>query len=256
MTMKRKKRRNSITLILCCICTFLLLCSCAHKSGHRNKVETTQAQSNNNRSAANYDGAKPVVKSVKRNSDKLDGSEIFKRYRKAVFMVLTQDEYAVYQGSGFFINDQGLAISNYHVFQGTGIGDEVVKIEGDDNDYKVSQVIKKDENNDFILFKVNVQNTTYLPIAKTKPQVGDRVFAIGSPRGLINTFSSGEVSQWRDQNLMQISALIDHGSSGGALINEYGEVIGITSGTFAEGSQANLNYAWSIDAIKPYLEIK
>ena len=52
---------------------------------------------------------------------------------------------------------------------------------------------------------------------------------------------------------MQISALIDHGSSGGALINEYGEVVGITSGTFYDGSQANLNYAWSIDVTKPYV---
>ena len=52
---------------------------------------------------------------------------------------------------------------------------------------------------------------------------------------------------------MQINALIDHGSSGGALINEYGEVVGVTSGTFCDGSQANLNYAWSIDVIKPYL---
>ena len=53
---------------------------------------------------------------------------------------------------------------------------------------------------------------------------------------------------------MQISALIDHGSSGGALINEYGEAIGITFGSFADGSQANLNYAWSIDVVKPYIE--
>ena len=53
---------------------------------------------------------------------------------------------------------------------------------------------------------------------------------------------------------MQFNALIDHGSSGGALIYEYGEVVGVTSGTFYDGSQANLNYAWSIDVIKPYLE--
>ena len=87
-------------------------------------------------------------------------------------------------------------------------------------------------------------------------RLGEKVYAIGSPRGLENTFSSGEVSQWRDKNLMQISALIDHGSSGGALINEYGEVVGITSGSFADGSQANLNYAWSIDAIKSYIQYK
>ena len=99
-------------------------------------------------------------------------------------------------------------------------------------------------------------NTNYIPIAGRKPNVGEKVFAIGSPRGLENTFSSGEISQWRDRNLMQISALIDHGSSGGALINEYGEVVGITSGTFYDGSQANLNYAWSIDVIKPYINMR
>ncbi len=103
---------------------------------------------------------------------------------------------------------------------------------------------------------VNCQNTNYIPIAKSKPRIGDKVYAIGSPRGLENTFSSGEVSQWRADNLMQISALIDHGSSGGALINEYGEVVGITSGSFADGSQANLNYAWSIDVVKPYIKNK
>ena len=92
-----------------------------------------------------------------------------------------------------------------------------------------------------------------LPIAKTFSPTLGLFLAIGSPRGLENTFSSGEVSQWRDTYLMQISALIDHGSSGGALINEYGEVVGITSGTFYDGSQANLNYAWSIDVVKPYI---
>lgn len=51
---------------------------------------------------------------------------------------------------------------------------------------------------------------------------------------------------------MQTNVLIDHGSSGGPLINEYGNVVGITSGTFADGSQANLNYAWSIDVIKNF----
>ena len=90
-------------------------------------------------------------------------------------------------------------------------------------------------------------------MAQQKPKIGERVYAIGSPRGLENTFSSGEVSQWRDDCLMQISVLIDHGSSGGALINEYGEAVGITSGTFYDGSQANLNYAWSIEVLRPYL---
>ena len=183
----------------------------------------------------------------------MDGAEIFRKFNKAVFMVYTSDGTNTYQGSGFFINSNGLAVSNYHVFKGTGIGAEVIKLSGSNTAYKVVEVLQKSEDEDFILFRVNCNSTNYIPIARNKLSIGEKVFAIGSPRGLENTFSSGEVSQWRDKNLMQISALIDHGSSGGALINEYGEVVGITSGTFYDGSQANLNYAWSIDVVKPYI---
>ncbi len=190
------------------------------------------------------------------DKNKLDGAKIFAKYNTAVFMVFTSDGYNMYQGSGFFINKDGLAVSNYHVFKGTGIGNEGIKLAGSDNIYKVAEVIKSSEDEDFILFRVDISNTNFIPVAKYKPSVGEKVYAIGSPRGLENTFSSGEVSQWRDKNLMQISALIDHGSSGGALINEYGEVVGITSGSFADGSQANLNYAWSIDVIKPFVNCK
>ena len=169
-------------------------------------------------------------------------------------MVFTSDGSHAYQGSGFFIDNSGLAVSNYHVFEGTSIGLEQIKLVGSDEAYKVEEIIKRSDDEDFILFRVNCDNTNYIPIATDKPKIGEKVYAIGSPRGLENTFSSGEVSQWRADNVMQISALIDHGSSGGALINEYDEVVGITSGTFADGSQANLNYAWSIDVVKPYLK--
>ena len=180
----------------------------------------------------------------------MDGPEIFKRYNSAVFMVFTSDGMQVYQGSGFFIDDKGLAVSNYHVFGNTLIGEELIKMVDSDKAYKVTEVIAKDEENDFIVFRVNCDDNNYLKIARDKPDVGEKVFAIGSPRGLENTFSSGEISQWRSDKVMQINVQIDHGSSGGPLINQYGQVVGITSGSFYDGSQANLNYAWSIDVIK------
>ncbi len=242
----------------------LMLNSCAHKSGH-NKLDRPHSVVSQNKS--NIDSNQTATVGDSRNlnvtvSDnrgdrkKLDGSKIFAKYNTAVFMVFTSDGYNGYQGSGFFINSDGLAVSNYHVFQGTNIGTEQIKLANSDEIYKVIEVIHSDADEDFILFRVGVSNTNFIPIAKYKPQVGEKVYAIGSPRGLENTFSSGEVSQWRDKNLMQISALIDHGSSGGALINEYGEVVGITSGSFADGSQANLNYAWSIDAVKSYIQYR
>ena len=222
----------------------LLIISCAHRSGHNKRERKPRPSSISGDLVAN--------KST--GGSKMDGDEIFKKYSNAVFMIFTTDGNNVYQGSGFFIGDDGLAVSNYHVFKGTTIGDEAIKMPGDDTAYKVTDIYQRSEEEDFILFRVDYNNSSSIPIADKKPQIGDKVFAIGSPQGLETTFSSGEVSQWRGENLMQISALIDHGSSGGALINEYGEVVGITSGSFADGSQANLNYAWSIDAIKPYVK--
>lgn len=241
-----------ISLLLCCIC------SCAHKSGHNKNKQKHENITNQHslEQAETRDGERNITVSVVNNrgdKNKLDGSKIFAKYNRAVFMVFTSDGFNGYQGSGFFINSSGLAVSNYHVFQGTNKGAEQIKLVGSDIAYKVTNVLYSSKDYDFILFQTNCTNTNYIPIAQNKPSVGERVFAIGSPRGLENTFSSGEVSQWRDTYLMQISALIDHGSSGGALINEYGEVVGITSGSFYDGSQANLNYAWSIDVIKPYI---
>jgi serine protease Do len=226
-----------------------VLCSCAHKSGH---IRQQQQLSSKN---VPFNDA-PVVAKTKSTNSRLEGNQIFSKFHSAVFMVYTTDGSNVYQGSGFFIDNQGLAVSNYHVFKNTGIGMEAIKLEGDDTAYKVSEIYKKSEEYDFILFRVECGRTNYIPIALHKPSIGDRIFTIGSPKGLENTFSSGDVSQWRDDYIMQISAAIDHGSSGGALINEYGEVVGITSGTLDANSQANLNYAWSIEVLKPYLNFQ
>lgn len=243
-------------LIYIILFLFLILNSCAHKSGHNKRNRRSNVISQNHRTERDdkVEASKPTATMIS-NKKKLEGVEVFRKYNNAVFLVYTSDGSNVHQGSGFFIGPKGVAVSNYHVFQGTNVGDEAIKIVGSTTAYKVTEIFYRSEREDFIIFRVNYDNKTSIPIAKYKPSVGEKVFAIGSPRGLENTFSSGEVSQWRADNLMQISAQIDHGSSGGALLNEYGEVVGITSGTFADGSQANLNYAWSIDAVKPYLNI-
>lgn len=240
-----------LSYILILLVVTISLASCARRSRlspyHRRAHSTEVEVAHRTRYLPEAD-----VKS-NTNSRKLDGPSIFRKYDSAVFMIFTEDGEQVYQGSGFFINDHGLAVSNYHVFKDTYIGYEQIKLEGSDVAYKVKRVIAKSEDYDFILFEVNCENNNYINIADEKPAVGEKVYAIGSPRGLENTFSSGEISQWRSKYIMQTNVLIDHGSSGGPLINEYGNVVGITSGTFADGSQANLNYAWSIDVIKDYL---
>ncbi len=241
------------TKLLIVLSVLLMAVSCAHKSGH---VQTERARHRSSVPAKTPELSVPSTLPVGQSNNKFDGVEIFRMYSSAVFMIFTSDGAHNYQGSGFFIGKNGLAVSNYHVFKGTGIGAEAIKMPNDDKAYKVTKIYQRSDDEDFIIFRVGYDNDTYIPIASKRPEIGQRVFAIGSPRGLENTFSSGEVSQWRGKNLMQISALIDHGSSGGALINEYGEAVGITSGSFADGSQANLNYAWSIEVVKPYIKFE
>lgn len=97
------------------------------------------------------------------------------------------------------------------------------------------------------------RKVNYIKIANNTPKVGEKIYTIGSPRGLDNTFSSGEISQIRENGkILQISAPIDHGSSGGVLLNSKGEAVGITSGGI-DDSGANLNYAWNIQLIKSYI---
>lgn len=72
---------------------------------------------------------------------------------------------------------------------------------------------------------------------------GQKVVAIGSPLGLFNTVSDGIISAFRSIDtveMIQFTAPISHGSSGGALLNMYGEVIGISSGGFDDGQNINL----------------
>ena len=88
----------------------------------------------------------------KRSVKKLDGCEVFDKYSTAVFMVFTSDGMNRYQGSGFFIDNQGLAVSNYHVFKGTGIGMEKIKLRGSDVAHNVTEIIAKDEKEDYPYF--------------------------------------------------------------------------------------------------------
>ncbi|MEF2643524.1 MAG: serine protease, partial [Paramuribaculum sp.] len=184
---------------------------------------------------------------ISSNNSKFTSKDIFSKYNNAVFMVLTTNNDGTAQGSGFFIGKNGLAISNYHVFEGAIRGKEQVKLMNGGT-YQVKEILGYDKEKDFIIFRVEGNGFSYIPITKRGYEIGDEVYAIGSPKGMQNTLSNGLISQKWDDTKFQISVPIDHGSSGGALINQYGEVIGITSGG-RDDTHANLNYAVDIRTI-------
>ena len=178
--------------------------------------------------------------------------KLYNKLKHSVFLVYTSDGKEGKQGSGFFISKDGLAVSNYHVFEGTSKGLEIIETL-DGKQFKISEILEKSKKNDFIIFRVNIGNHVIdnpLPIVSQAPHVGDDVFAIGNPRGLESTLSKGIVSAYRrNNNLIQTTTEITHGSSGGPLINMKGEVIGITTSGLGE---ANLNFAVNIKSLKIY----
>lgn len=174
-------------------------------------------------------------------------SKLFDKNRKFVVLIYTQDNEATKQGSGFIVSSNGVCVSNYHVFEGTSLGLEQIKLY-DGSIYKISEVLEKSKKNDYIIFKLkNYKNTSSLKVAADSPAIGSNVFAIGNPEGLEHTLSNGIISQYRDENkFIQTTTEITHGSSGGPLFNSKGEVIGITTAGLAE---ANLNFCINIQIL-------
>lgn len=240
----------------------LVCCTCERKAGRgpgqsTNRQISRNSSSRSSRSSSNDNRRRgsSTIQTVTAHNGEMTGADLFEKYNSAVFMIYTSDGWNDYQGSGFFISKDGVAVSNYHVFQGTGIGYEQILL-SDGSKRKVKEVIAKSSIDDIIVFRVEGNGKTFncIPIAKQSPRVGEKAYAIGSPRGLENTFSSGEISQIRGDNLLQINVPIDHGSSGGVLLNAKGEAIGITSAGL-DNSGANLNFAIDINVLKKYVKL-
>lgn len=96
-----------------------------------------------------------------------------------------------------------------------------------------------------------------LPVFKGNPPLvrGQKVVAIGSPLGLFNSVSDGIISGFRtirDVDMIQFTAPISHGSSGGAVLNMFGEVIGISTAGIDDGQ--NINLAMGYEVINMFIQ--
>jgi serine protease Do len=234
----------------------LTFTSCRHDRRPSSRRQTVRTETPQQQPPSKQQNTQPPSNTDKNTTSVLTGSQIYERCNSAVFYVLTTDGKNGYQGSGFFVTPNGRAVSNYHVFQGTLMGGEEIHLT-DGRKLKIANVVAKSQKYDFIVFDVKTsKSVNYIPLSTNRPKVGEKVYAIGSPLGLDNTFSSGEISQIRpnEDYQLQISVPIDHGSSGGALINQYGEVIGITSAGLGEISSANLNFAVDIERVRGYVK--
>jgi serine protease Do len=167
-------------------------------------------------------------------------------------------------GTGFTIDKSGVIATNLHVV----VGESTIKIHTFDGGlYQVSQIVGYDADHDLALLRIQPKKD--LPILKLGDSdamvAGDQIVTIGNPLGVFDyTVTEGLISQVRRDacvrrdeseqrclqytNLLQISAAISPGSSGGPLFNQFGEVVGVTT---AITSGQNLNIAMPGNYLKP-----
>lgn len=194
------------------------------------------------------------------NSSNLQTEKTFEELAllaESVVMIQVKDRYgkSFALGSGIMISKDGYILTNYHVVEG-GFSYSV-KIENDNTIYNTNELIKYNNVADFALIRID-RRLSPIPIYRgNKPLVrGQKVVAIGSPLGLFNSVSNGIISGFRltsdEVKIIQFTAPISSGSSGGAVINMQGELIGISKAGFDDGQ--NLNLAVQYDEIYNFVK--
>lgn len=162
-------------------------------------------------------------------------------------------------GSGVIISPQGYILTNHHVIKGA---DEIL-VALTDGRSAIATVIGTDPDTDIAVLQIKLSNIPAITLSKTHNlQVGDVVLAIGNPFGVGQTVTSGIISATgRDmlgintfENFIQTDAAINPGNSGGALVNSYGELIGINTAIYSRsGGSQGIGFAIPLSLAKNVL---
>jgi hypothetical protein len=201
---------------------------------------------------------------IPKSNKPLTAQDIVQRSSPAIVRVEAQGPEGEQFGTGFVLDKTGVIATNLHVIAGTG--DIKVKL-NDGTHYPAMHILNVDPVHDLVLLKVAPSKPMpTLPLGdSSKVAAGQKIVAIGNPLGVFeNTVSEGLISSIRqlcekkDDNcpgeytLLQISAPISQGSSGGPLFNLSGEVVGITTAIIAQGQL--INFAMPANYLKPLLQ--
>lgn len=188
--------------------------------------------------------------------------------KPSIVKIYTYADYAGYvakktvgTGSGIVLNEEGYIVTNAHVLQADGYH----KVETVDGDFFDAKIVGRDAKTDIAVVKVNAKDLTPATLGDSdEAMVGEQVIAIGNPANLSNTVTDGIVSAVNrkirsdstgfEMNCIQTNADISPGNSGGALVNMYGQVIGITSSKYVSAEFEGLGFAITINEASPVIE--
>ena len=183
------------------------------------------------------------------NKDKdLTAEELFEFASSSVVEITGKTSTGTSTGTGFFYDDTGTVITNYHVIEDCA---EAMITLANGKSYNVDKVMGYSEDKDIAILSTLCNNSTSLKIRDTAIKTGEKVYTIGSSLGLSGSLSDGIVSSAEriinGHTYIQTTAPISHGNSGGPLLDSKGQVIGITTVYLVDGQ--NLNFAIPISEV-------
>lgn len=205
---------------------------------------------------------------------KLTGNQIHQLVEPAVVGVIGYvktplGNQAASQGSGVVMSTDGYVITNNHVIsdEQTDQAYEAVEVCLPSGDRYEAAVVGKDKESDLAVLKIEATGLTAAVFGDSdQAKVGDRAYVIGNPSGLefAGSFTGGYISavnRYVDVEdigtkveFIQTDAAINPGNSGGALVNEYGQVIGITSAKLVDSAYEGMGFAIPINNVKPIVD--
>ena len=182
--------------------------------------------------------AEAVSPAAQRSGTSLTANEIYRRAAGSVAFITARGASSQGTGTGFVVAADGLIVTNQHVI--AGASDITVKL-GSGKQQRAT-LVGQDRSSDLALLRVDVSGRKLTPLKLADSgsvQIGDATFAIGNPFGLDRTLTTGVISATKRNiqapdgfaidNVLQTDAALNPGNSGGPLLNDRGEVIGVNS---------------------------
>ncbi|HUA75074.1 MAG TPA: trypsin-like peptidase domain-containing protein [Solirubrobacteraceae bacterium] len=183
-------------------------------------------------------------------STALSATQIYKQASAGVVSIRAVTSQGEDSGTGIVLNDKGLILTNDHVV--AGASSLTVSPKGSTETTRSATLVGEEANDDLALIKVDPSGLGLKPLTLTSSksvQVGDAVYAIGNPYGLDETLTRGIVSALgrtisapdgaKIKGAIQTDAALNPGNSGGPLLNEQGEVIGVNSQIASEAASVS-----------------
>ena len=190
------------------------------------------------------------------NGDEINLAKLIMPAVVTIVVSENDGEYAG-QGTGFFITEDGILVTNHHVVEKIEAAKAVFS---DGRIISIEAIIASDPARDLALLRLPEGQYPFLRLAdRGVAKVGDSIAVMGSPQGLRNTYSTGIISAERPGGAggvdrLQISAPVSPGSSGSPVVNEEAKVVGVVQGGITGKNAQALNLAIGVGELHEMLE--